>query len=166
MDSVIAFGADKLDPSMVCAAFLPLVFDRMILGAYKTVEAISQAFSREVGKHTEILLLERGRISKFSSAPYSMPQGEVVTCCGQPMQYRRLCKRRQGQRTVQLRCRLGKDHIGTAPHIRHVPCARSIPGIQTVDHKQGHRILIRHFETAIEAYGSIMVPETSAMASY
>lgn len=156
MGSVVAFEAHRMDPSLVCSAFLPEFLDCFIVGSLNVMESISRAFSDYVGKHTDIILLEKHLISQFHSAPYSMPQGEPILCCGQAMQYRSVCRKKDRETVVTLRCRSRKGHAGERSRTCRVPCARTIPGVQTVVTKGGHRFIIYHYEKVVDLQASLI----------
>jgi hypothetical protein len=161
---VIAFDAHRVDPSIVSSAFLPSLFDAMVVGNRDPLRSVSSAFTDYVGRHTSVLLIEKNRISRFTSTPYSMPHGKAIICCGQAMQFRGLDRGKGKILRVKLRCRLRQAHTGPLPVVRYFSCARSIPGIQTVVEKGGHRFIISHFQDPLQAQISICDDDTPRLS--
>jgi hypothetical protein len=165
MGSLIVFDAHSLDPSIVCSSFLPPLFENLIFGRLDAISAISLAFVQAVGVHTSVLLLEKGRIVRFHTAPLAMPDGRSHFCCGQPMQYRGMVHKRRGNSQVKLRCRLRMEHKGATPATRLVECPSSISGVRSIIQKGGHRFFASYFSSAANALNAMWPDATPTLGS-
>jgi hypothetical protein len=140
----MAFGADHLDPSIVCMSFLPIFFEHFILGFDTALDAAQKAFTNYIGRHTDIILTESGRVTRLVSAPYSRPHGNAITCCGQEMEFRCVLNGKGKGESVKFRCRLRDAHPAGESRCRVVSCGAPEPSVREVVHKGGHRFLILH----------------------
>ncbi|RPD63609.1 hypothetical protein L227DRAFT_496659, partial [Lentinus tigrinus ALCF2SS1-6] len=107
--TVLAFGADVLDPIFIMGQFVTSVLDYHIFGQESIWTAIYRALKQDIVAHTSIYVGQAGEIQEIVDASWRRkPNGEDVRCCQQLAKY--VKTERNG--LIKFRC-CQPAHVGT-----------------------------------------------------
>lgn len=140
--TVIAFGADNVDPLTVSTHFISTFLNFHIFSCEPVQKAVMRAFKHEVSSHTSVYIATEGDVLNLVDASWRRrPNGEDIRCCNQVPKYVNTTEIR-GEITIKFRCQQ-RHHIGPK-NIRVTPL-QDLEGVRRFVGNKGdlHRFLIK-----------------------
>jgi hypothetical protein len=134
--SVIAFGADNVDPLLVSTQFLFTLMDFHIFGCEPFDLAVHRAFKREVAFHTSVYIANQSQVGRLVECAWRRrPNGVDVRCCNKLAKY--VANRpRKGKDVAIFRCQ-EKTHPEGVTRIQRIEPLLDADGVRKIYGKRG-----------------------------